>query len=57
MEGRKKYGRKEYRAKGRWELKVRFERRADVGSKERYAALSLYNLRKVMNHTIGSEIR
>lgn len=36
---------------------VRLERRADVGSKERYAALSLYNLRKVMNHTIGSEIR
>ena len=34
-----------------------YERRADVGSKERYAALSLYNLRKVMNHTIGSEIR
>lgn len=30
MEGQTRYGRKEFKAKGRWERKVRFERGADV---------------------------
>ncbi|KLW15564.1 hypothetical protein SK47_03280 [Enterobacter sp. BWH52] len=30
MEGQTRYGRKEFKAKGRWERKVRFERKADI---------------------------
>lgn len=30
MEGQTRYGRKEFKAKGRWERKVRFEREADI---------------------------
>lgn len=42
MEGRKRYGRKEFRAKRRWERKVRFERKAALSRNAEWVDIDRY---------------